>query len=103
MSDRTVCAHHNRPSECQQCEDEIPSFLKRDPLDVRCSHGRQVFARCLDCEREQDKDAQIATLTAKLARVRERLQRLKQYNNVSQHGSHNMRIIIDEILREVGQ
>lgn len=27
--DRTVCQHHNIPSQCQQCLAEIPSFLRQ--------------------------------------------------------------------------
>jgi len=56
--DRTVCGHNNRPSECQQCLDEIPAFLRRK---VGAGDGNTFVVD------EQYRVTQIADLTAKLA------------------------------------
>lgn len=61
----TNCSHGNPLSECQQCVDEIPAFLKRD-----CEHG-QLRRACEHC----DASATIADLTATVERLREVLQR----------------------------
>lgn len=46
---RTVCHHHNRPSECQQCEDEIPTFLRgTDILQQELTTLRAHLTRAID-------------------------------------------------------